>query len=48
MTAILLICNVCGEEFWSNGFDHICYECACKQPSKVYGVKEQHDQKELH
>jgi len=36
MVAIKLICLICKEEFWSSGFDHICYQCACSQKPIVY------------
>ena len=42
MTAIKLKCLICGEDFWSSGFDHICYRCACKQPIKIYEMKGDH------
>ena len=40
MTAIELKCVICGELFWSSGFDHICYMCACKQEPKAWDLKQ--------
>ena len=43
MTAIELICIICKKPFWSSGFDHTCYECACKQPSKAWSSEDNKD-----
>ena len=41
MTAIKLIYFICKKEFWSSGFDHICYWCACAQLPTIYSnIKE--------
>ena len=44
MTAIELICIVCGEPFWSSGFDHICYRCACKQEGKSWSYEKEEEE----
>jgi len=40
VSAIELVCLICKKKFWSSGFDHICYSCACGQETVVYEAKE--------